>query len=124
MSGAASMTKRFKSESTVGEFLVSTDVAALPNPGMSRIPANLKPLLLLIGIAAAVAAGVMVVLWSKGPNYSLLYANTERRRSGAGCVGSRSFRHQVPARTSIERHLGSIGATQRCASETRRPGLA
>ncbi len=54
---------------------MSTDVAALPNPGMSRIPANLKPLLLLIGIAAAVAAGVMVVLWSKGPNFSLLYAN-------------------------------------------------
>lgn len=48
---------------------------ALPNPGVSRIPANLKPLLLLVGIAAAVAAGVMVVLWSKGPNYSLLYAN-------------------------------------------------
>src|SRR5688572_978939 len=42
---------------------------------MSRIPVNLRPLLLLVGIAAAVAAGVMVVLWSKGPNYSLLYAN-------------------------------------------------
>jgi flagellar M-ring protein FliF len=58
---------------------VSTEAGAgamtLPNPGMSRIPANLKPLLLLIGIAAAVAAGVMVVLWSKGPSYSLLYAN-------------------------------------------------
>ena len=54
---------------------MSTEVAALPQPVMSRIPANLKPLLLLIGIAAAVAAGVMVVLWSKGPNYSLLYTN-------------------------------------------------
>ena len=54
---------------------MSTEAAALPNPGMSRIPANLKPLLLLVGIAAAVAAGVMVVLWSKGPSYSLLYAN-------------------------------------------------
>ena len=50
-------------------------MAALPNAGMSRIPANLKPLLLLVGIAAAVAAGVMVVLWSKGPNYSLLYTS-------------------------------------------------
>lgn len=54
---------------------MSTEVAALPNAGLSRIPANLKPLLLLVGIAAAVAAGVMVVLWSKGPNYSLLYTN-------------------------------------------------
>jgi flagellar M-ring protein FliF len=40
-----------------------------------RIAATLKPLLLLVGIAAAVAAGVSVVLWSKGPTYSLLYAN-------------------------------------------------
>ena len=55
---------------------MSAEAAALPNPNaLSRIPANLKPLLLLIGIAAAVAAGVMVVLWSKGPNFSLLYAN-------------------------------------------------
>ncbi len=54
---------------------MSTEVATLPQPALSRIPANLKPLLLLVGIAAAVAAGVMVVLWSKGPNYSLLYAN-------------------------------------------------
>jgi flagellar M-ring protein FliF len=40
-----------------------------------RLSASLKPLLLLIGVAAAVAAGVTVVLWSRGPNYSLLYAN-------------------------------------------------
>ena len=39
------------------------------------MPAGLKPLLLLVGVAAAVAAGVMVVLWSKGPSFSLLYAN-------------------------------------------------
>jgi flagellar M-ring protein FliF len=35
----------------------------------------LRPLLLLVGIAAAVAAGVTVVLWSRGPSYSMLYAN-------------------------------------------------
>lgn len=40
-----------------------------------RWAAGLKPLLLLVGIAAAVAAGVSVVLWSRGPSYSLLYAN-------------------------------------------------
>src|SRR5579872_5554565 len=42
---------------------------------MGALPASLRPLLLLIGIAAAVAAGVWIVLWSKGPTYSLLYAN-------------------------------------------------
>jgi flagellar M-ring protein FliF len=39
------------------------------------IPPGLKPLATLIGIAAAVAAGVAVVLWSKEPTYSLLYGN-------------------------------------------------
>jgi flagellar M-ring protein FliF len=39
------------------------------------LPASLRPLLILIGIAAAVAAGVWIVLWSRGPTYSLLYAN-------------------------------------------------
>ncbi len=44
-------------------------------PRSSLIPPNLKPLLILIGIAAAVAAGVGVVLWSKEPTYGLLYGN-------------------------------------------------
>jgi flagellar M-ring protein FliF len=47
--------------------------ATLPN--YPRVAAGLKPLLLLVGIAAAVAAGVSVVLWSRGPNYSLLFPN-------------------------------------------------
>lgn len=42
---------------------------------MPRMTAGFKPLLLLIGIAAAVAAGVGVVLWSQGPTYNLLYGN-------------------------------------------------
>jgi len=41
----------------------------------SALTASLKPILLLVGIAAAVAAGVTVVLWTRGPSYSLLYAN-------------------------------------------------
>jgi flagellar M-ring protein FliF len=40
-----------------------------------RWTSGLRPLLLLVGIAAAVAAGVTVVLWSRGPNFSMLYAN-------------------------------------------------
>ena len=44
-------------------------------PAAPALPASLRPLLLLIGIAAAVAAGVWIVLWSRGPTYSLLYAN-------------------------------------------------
>lgn len=43
--------------------------------GMSFIPAQFKPLAMLLGIAAAVAAGVSVVLWSQEPTYRLLYGN-------------------------------------------------
>jgi|HubBroStandDraft_2_1064218.scaffolds.fasta_scaffold15609_4 flagellar M-ring protein FliF len=49
------------------------EATTLPQP--SALTAGLKPILLLIGIAAAVAAGVTVVLWTRGPSYSLLYAN-------------------------------------------------
>src|SRR5262245_53122261 len=48
----------------------------LPAPSAAAaLTASLKPILLLVGIAAAVAAGVTVVLWTRGPSYSLLYAN-------------------------------------------------
>src|SRR5579871_1453981 len=36
---------------------------------------NLRPLLLLLGVALAVAAGVTVVLWWRGPDWTLLYGN-------------------------------------------------
>jgi flagellar M-ring protein FliF len=52
---------------------MSAEAATLDRP--SLIPPNLKPLAMLIGIAAAVAAGVGIVLWSKEPTYSLLYGN-------------------------------------------------
>jgi flagellar M-ring protein FliF len=46
------------------------------NPGASQgIIAGLRPVLLLAGLAAAVAAGVGVALWSQGPTYNLLYGN-------------------------------------------------
>jgi flagellar M-ring protein FliF len=37
--------------------------------------AGLKPLLLLVGLAAAVAVGVGIALWSQVPSYSLLFGN-------------------------------------------------
>jgi flagellar M-ring protein FliF len=57
---------------------VSAGLANSPanvSANLAALPATLRPLLLLIGIAAAVAAGVWIVLWSRGPTYSLLYAN-------------------------------------------------
>lgn len=58
---------------------MSAEALALPRPAL--IPPQLKPLLILVGIAAAVAAGVGVVLWSKEPTYSLLYGNLSQQDS-------------------------------------------
>ena len=51
------------------------EATTLPSSPAAALTASLKPVLLLVGIAAAVAAGVTVVLWTRGPSYSLLYAN-------------------------------------------------
>src|SRR3954454_1558630 len=47
----------------------------LNSAGPERVISGMKPLLLLIGVAAAIAAGVGVMLWAIGPTYSLLYSN-------------------------------------------------
>jgi flagellar M-ring protein FliF len=57
----------------------ATAEAALPRADL--IPPQFKPLLLLIGIAAAVAVGVGVVLWTKEPTYALLYGNLSQQDS-------------------------------------------
>jgi flagellar M-ring protein FliF len=44
-------------------------------PASQSLPAGLRPILLLVGIAAAVAVGLTVAMWWRGPSYSLLYAN-------------------------------------------------
>ncbi|HTU67014.1 MAG TPA: flagellar basal-body MS-ring/collar protein FliF [Steroidobacteraceae bacterium] len=50
-------------------------MAEVANLGPQRVITGLKPLILLVGVAAAIAAGVGVMLWSVGPTYSLLYSN-------------------------------------------------
>ena len=45
---------------------------------VTRIP-GARQALLLLGIAAAVAIGIAIVLWSRAPNYSLLYANLDEK---------------------------------------------
>jgi flagellar M-ring protein FliF len=64
-----------------------------------RWAAGLRPLLLLVGIAAAVAAGVTVVLWSRGPNYSMLYANlaTEDQAQITQALDSASIPYRLEA---------------------------
>jgi flagellar M-ring protein FliF len=49
---------------------------------IARNPAT-RQLVLLVAVAAAVALGVAVVLWSRGPNYGLLYAGLEQKDAAA-----------------------------------------
>ncbi|HEX4052023.1 MAG TPA: flagellar basal-body MS-ring/collar protein FliF [Steroidobacteraceae bacterium] len=49
--------------------MAGKQVAALAN----GLGINLRPLLTLLGVAAAVAVGVVVVLWWRGPDWSMLY---------------------------------------------------
>jgi flagellar M-ring protein FliF len=44
---------------------------------------NLRPLLLLLGVAVAVAVGVTIVLWWRGPDWSLLYGNLSDGDAGS-----------------------------------------
>ncbi len=58
---------------------MSAEAATLP---MSyRVGAGMKPVMLLVGVAAAIAAGVAVVLWTKGPTYGLLFAGLTNQDS-------------------------------------------
>lgn len=50
---------------------------------MPNLAAGLRPLLLLVGLAAAVAAGVGVTLWTKGPTFSVLYATLADQEAAA-----------------------------------------
>ncbi|HEX5306509.1 MAG TPA: flagellar basal-body MS-ring/collar protein FliF [Dyella sp.] len=49
---------------------------------IARSPAS-RQLLLLVGVALAVAMGVAVVLWSRGPNYGMLYAGLDQKDAAA-----------------------------------------
>src|SRR5579872_1156036 len=51
---------------------MAAEAGVVVSPGL---PAGLKPLLQLVGLAAAVAAGLSIALWWHGPSYSLLYGN-------------------------------------------------
>jgi flagellar M-ring protein FliF len=54
---------------------MSAEAEAVPMKMPAAAMAGLKPLLMLVALAAAVAAGVGIALWSQAPSYSLLFGN-------------------------------------------------
>ncbi|WP_445144338.1 flagellar basal-body MS-ring/collar protein FliF [Dyella sp. Tek66A03] len=101
---------------------------------LARTPAT-RQLLLLIGVAGAVALGVAVVLWSRGPNYGLLYAGLEQKDAAAVTqalqasntpytLGPDGNSIMVPASdlAAIRLRLAGQGLPQGSASSTTVPG--
>ncbi len=62
--------------------LVKTDDMVLPARGFYGLPL-VRQLGLMVGLAASVAIGVAVVLWSQQPGHKLLYSNLADQDSGA-----------------------------------------
>jgi flagellar M-ring protein FliF len=57
------------------------DIVPTPARSIADIP-GLKQAGLLVGVAAAVAVAIWLVLWSQGQNYSVLYGQLSERESG------------------------------------------
>jgi flagellar M-ring protein FliF len=57
------------------------DIVPTPARSIADIP-GLKQAGLLIGVAAAVAVAIWLVVWSQGQNYSVLYGQLSERESG------------------------------------------
>jgi flagellar M-ring protein FliF len=70
-------------------------------PLYALLPPAVKQILLLVGLAAAVAAGVAMVLWSQGENYTPLYSGLADRDVGeiTAQLDSASIPYQLDAAT-------------------------
>ena len=60
------------------------DIVPAPAPprGIFEMVPGLKQILLLAGVAAAIAAAIWLVQWSQGQNYTVLYGQLSERESG------------------------------------------
>ena len=101
---------------------------------IARSPAS-RQLMLLVGIALAVAMGVAVVLWSRAPNYGLLYAGLDQKDASAitqalqasntpytlGSDGTSIMAPQADL-SAIRLRLAGQGLPQGSANSTTMPG--
>lgn len=64
--------------------MAQANLSALTSRMMAGgMPPWMRQLVLLLGVAAAVAAGLAVVLWSREPDYRVLYSNLPPERASA-----------------------------------------
>ena len=82
--------------------LVKTEQLNASFQGMSRLPV-IRQIGLLVGLAASIAIGVYVVLWSQTPNYSILYHQASAKDAGEiiNILQSKNIRYQVDTGTGV-----------------------
>ena len=69
-------------EDTHGRYRKIANAAGGTLPLYALLPPAVKQILLLVGLAAAVAVGVALVLWSQGENFTPLYSGSTDRDVG------------------------------------------
>jgi flagellar M-ring protein FliF len=77
------------------------DAASLPARSVLDTVPGLRQLALLVGVAAAVATAIWLVLWSQGPNYTLLYGQLAERDAAAvvEALNAANIPHRLEAAT-------------------------
>ena len=82
--------------------LVKADQINASFQGMSQLPI-VRQLGLLIGLAASIAIGVYVVLWSQSPNFSILFHQATARDAGeiANVLQSRNIKYQIDTSSGV-----------------------
>ncbi|MGD8783280.1 MAG: flagellar basal-body MS-ring/collar protein FliF [Thioalkalispiraceae bacterium] len=70
--------------------------------GMTQLPI-VRQVGLLLGLAASIAIGVYVVLWSQNPNYSILYHQASAKDAGeiVNVLQSKNIKYQVDTATGV-----------------------
>ncbi len=82
--------------------LVKADQLNTSFQGMTQLPI-VRQLGLLIGLAASIAIGVYVVLWSQNPNYTVLYHQASPRDASEviNVLQSRNIQYQVDTNSGV-----------------------
>ncbi len=82
--------------------IVKADQLNASFQGMSQLPV-VRQLGLLIGLAASIALGVYVVLWSQQPNYTVLYNQASPRDASEviNVLQSRKIQYQVDTSSGV-----------------------
>jgi len=82
--------------------LVKTEQLNASFQGMSRLPI-IRQVGLLVGLAASIAIGVYVVLWSQNPNFSILYHQASAKDASEiiSVLQGRNIQYQVDTATGV-----------------------